>query len=201
MNSPVEKLKALAKEYDVAEISNVILDDPRFPLWSGSSKSQTHHYGTGGLARHVLEVVELCIRNNEYFEIPKRANQQQLFLAALFHDAGKMWDYQPSRPACCIDAHLIFRGTNYEAIKSWSDWESNEHKYMIHHISRSGLVWNEAAKKFNFPDPDSVLHAILSHHGLREWGSPVCPRTRLAWLLHLCDSISARMDDCDKVRK
>ena len=52
--------------------------------------------------------------------------------------------------------------------------------------------------KFNFTDEhDEVLHAILSHHGRREYGSPVSPSTRIAWLLHLCDSISARMFDCN----
>jgi len=44
---------------------------------------------------------------------------------------------------------------------------------------------------------DKVLHAILAHHGCREAGSPVAPKTREAWLVHFCDGISARMDDAD----
>jgi 3'-5' exoribonuclease len=44
---------------------------------------------------------------------------------------------------------------------------------------------------------EEVLHAILSHHGMRQWGSPVAPKSRLAWLLHLADSMSARMADAD----
>jgi 23S rRNA maturation-related 3'-5' exoribonuclease YhaM len=46
---------------------------------------------------------------------------------------------------------------------------------------------------------DEVLHAILAHHGFQEFGSPVQPNSKVAWLLHLCDSISARMDDVDKM--
>ena len=34
-------------------------------------------------------------------------------------------------------------------------------------------------------------------HGQREWGSPVMPKSRVAWLLHLSDGISARMADCE----
>jgi 23S rRNA maturation-related 3'-5' exoribonuclease YhaM len=71
---------------------------------------------------------------------------------------------------------------------------------VIHHISRSGLVWCQAAQNagWNQPDIDEVWHCILSHHGMKEWGSPVAPQTRMAWLLHLADGLSARLDDFDK---
>jgi len=45
---------------------------------------------------------------------------------------------------------------------------------------------------------DAVLHCILSHHGRREWGSAVAPSSREAWLVHLADMKSARMDSYDK---
>jgi 23S rRNA maturation-related 3'-5' exoribonuclease YhaM len=47
-------------------------------------------------------------------------------------------------------------------------------------------------------DPSNITHNILSHHGMREWGSPVAPATKEAWILHLCDNMSARLDDCNK---
>jgi 3'-5' exoribonuclease len=178
--TPVNKLKSLANYYGVSDIANVVLEDKRFSYWSGSSSPLSHHYGNGGLAIHVLEVVELCMSTNEYFCSHKNVNKQKLFLAALFHDAGKMWDYEHCNS---------------------TEWRANYHKKAIHHISRSALVWNEAKIKYNFnDDEDEVLHAILAHHGSKEYGSPVQPLTRLAWILHLCDSLSARMDDCDKKR-
>jgi 3'-5' exoribonuclease len=174
----VQTLKCLAEEYDVLPLANVILHDNRFLICSGSSKRLHHHYGDGGLLRHTTEVVELCLKNNEYFKPLKKAVcERKLFLAALFHDAGKMWDYS------CVDGQ----------------WQSNIHKRHIHHISRSGIVWSQAAKEQGFEDNDEILHAILAHHGLKEWGSPVSPNTRMAWLLHLCDGISARMDDGDQL--
>jgi 3'-5' exoribonuclease len=45
---------------------------------------------------------------------------------------------------------------------------------------------------------NNVLHNILAHHGQRAWGSPVAPATKEAWILHLADNLSARLDDCDK---
>jgi len=76
------------------------------------------------------------------------------------------------------------------------------HDRLIHHINRSALMWSHDAIKFpevysNFHD--AVLHCILSHHGRREWGSSVAPNSREAWLVHIADMMSARMDGYDKL--
>ena len=183
------KLSEMASLYNhkIYDISKIVLEDNRFPVWSGSSKPFQHHHRKGGLAEHTFEVVDLCLKNNDYynqsrFKDDKTCKPSLLFLAALFHDCGKMWDYT-----------FETKEDGTEVIGS------SEHKRNIHHISRSGIVWMEASAKI-LPDNerDEVLHAILAHHGRREWGSPVAPKSRMAWMLHLCDGISARMDDCDK---
>lgn len=184
-----EYLCAKAKSLDVAAVCSLVLDNPKFILWSGSSKPFQHHYGKSGLVIHTAEVVQLCLLNNDMLSssIENRIiDEKKLFLAALFHDVGKCWDYEP---------------TNAD----YSEWKGTSHKRRIHHISRSGFVWNEAAQmtkdKYDWLTQeviDDVFHAILSHHGLREYGSPVMPNTKLAWMLHLCDGISARMNDAEK---
>lgn len=179
-------LRDMSQHLLVNSIAEVILSDERFSVWSGSAQSYNHHYGKGGLLEHTAEVVELCLQTNDYFiRKNKNVKPQLLFLAALFHDAGKMYDYEP------VDAEL-------------KDWTGTKHKRNIHHISRSALIWHDAFEKFGKAvhlteeNKDEVLHAILSHHGLREWGSPVAPNSRIAWLLHLCDGISARIDDVER---
>lgn len=180
-----EYLCAKAKSLDVAAVCSLVLDNPKFILWSGSSKPFQHHYGKSGLVIHTAEVVQLCLLNNDMLSssIENRIiDEKKLFLAALFHDVGKCWDYEP---------------TNAD----YSEWKGTSHKRHVHHISRSALVWQQAAlgdDGFIESYRDEILHAILAHHGLREWGSPVSPNTRLAWMLHLCDGISARMNDADK---
>lgn len=193
----MDRLQTLAVHYDVLDLSNVILKDERFPLWAGASQPHLHHYRRGGLLEHVTEVVELSLANNNYFQGEKRSDERLLFLAALFHDAGKMWDYEPV-PVEEQWNNATKYSTPHELYKHW---KGTQHRRRIHHISRSAQVWGEAArnaKSISQEQSDDVLHAILSHHGLREWGSPVAPNTRLAWILHLSDSISARVDDCDR---
>lgn len=162
--------------YGVLNSINNIINDEKFFIWSGSSKPYQHHYGKHGLIIHTAEVVSLCLENNSNFVYG--INTNELFYAALFHDLGKMSDYSP------------VEGTDYR------EWESTHHKRHIHHISRSAIIWHDFATKNNIPE-DNVLHAILAHHGQREWGSPVGPNTKLAWMLHLCDGISARMCDAE----
>lgn len=184
MTSPVERLESLAYDFGVRDLCSIVLKDYRFSVWSGSSKPLQHHYGKGGLAKHTLEVAELCLLNNKYLPTNEQVNPCQLFIAAVFHDAGKMWDYQQPNAEC-------------------QDWTSTAHKRHIHHISRSALVWYESCilnshLKLSEEYINDILHAILAHHGRREFGSPVAPNTRLAWMLHLCDGISARMNDAEK---
>ena len=174
-------LKNRAASLDVSTIADVVLDNPKFPVWSGSSVEGAHHYGDGGLIQHTYEVISLGTENLNWlaWRIPsvKIPTQREMFLAALYHDVGKMWDY----------------------VNADGEWTSADHKRKIHHISRSAIEWCKAVEKTNScrTIEDSVLHAILAHHGRREYGSPVAPKTRLAWLLCLCDQISARMNDCD----
>jgi len=185
----LEYLKGLAETLAVADLAADLLLDDRFAVWSGSSKSMQHHYGKHGLVIHTAEVVRLCMLNAEALNLD--IERQRIFLAALYHDAGKMWDYKP------LD-------------EEYKEWEGTIHKRRIHHISRSALVFQGVATKVGIREEvavlaenawltqefvDDILHAILAHHGQREWGSPVAPNTQLAWLLHLCDGISARTDD------
>ena len=186
MNKYFEKLKNLASVGgpNCVTISNQILTDlPQFEYWSGSGKPVHHHYGDGGLAKHTNEVIHLMASSATVLNLP--IDPDILFLAGLFHDIGKLWDYG----ICGKD----FRGDNV--------WIKTKHARNIHHISRSALVWSKAVDNTQLykEEHDEILHAILSHHGQREWGSPVAPNTKLAWLLHLCDGISARMNDCEKL--
>lgn len=161
-------------------LASKVLNDPQFPIWSGSHHRRAHHYGDGGLLQHTFEVVTLALNTAEYYKDIHNIDEQVLFLAALYHDYGKLWDY-----------------TRTEDGK----WVPNDHRRKIHHISRSNVEWVRwaCAVGADVSLTDNVSHCILSHHGSRECGSPIMPLTREAWILHLADSMSARVDDCDRL--
>ena len=179
-------LLRMAKQFNVYFLAWELLDNPKFLECSGSSKPEIHHYGTGGLIVHTHEVVQISQQVNTCLGSP--ANATQLFLAALYHDAGKMFDYRQVK-------RIINRGGEFEMI-----WEAAPHKDLIGHLSRSALIWNAAAFKFDYDsqDSDEILHGILAHHGERAWGSPVTPKTPLAWLLHCADNMSAKVNESRK---
>ena len=184
-----EILKVRAENYGVSKIANIVLDNPQFSICSGSSTPDAHHYGDHGLLRHTYEVISLSFHIlNWYIEqwfIDKRnidapgtcpdTIQKELFLAGLYHDVGKIWDHDKVDEVC----------------------KRTIHKTPIHHIQRSAIEWAKAVSQTDtcHDIEDKVTHAILSHHGQRDWGSPVSPKTRLAWFLHLSDQLSARIDD------
>jgi 3'-5' exoribonuclease len=184
MTNHLKELKKVANKLDVYDIAAVILGNPNFDIWSGSAKPEHHHYGKHGLVQHTLEVVRLCFSSKDVLGLTDDdIDDKELFLSALFHDIGKLHDYKPVRE------------------NVYDEWEAAEHKRVIHHISRSAIIWTQACSNNNFKYNryfEPVLHNILSHHGCRAWGSPVMPKSRAAWLLHLSDSISARMNDCVK---
>jgi hypothetical protein len=140
-----------------------------------------------GATNEVFDYARLITmqHNSTCIGIENRINPQELFISVIWHDYGKIWDYQ-------MDENGV-----------WG--KHNNHARQIHHISRSALEWNKHVEKLKSTivydgdiNTDSVTHNILSHHGMREWGSPVAPATREAWILHLADNLSARLDDCNK---
>jgi hypothetical protein len=135
MNIYLDNLRACAETYDVKSISSIVLDNPKFPLWSGSSTPGAHHYGDGGLIKHTWEVISISSGMREAARdetgAEKLPTAREIFLAGLFHDVGKMWDY----------------------IKFGNMWGSTEHKRNIHHISRSAIEWCKAVEWCKTADP------------------------------------------------
>jgi 3'-5' exoribonuclease len=173
-------LEDKAEELNLDDLSWHAYNNIDFGVWSGSCYEHHHHYGDGGLLQHTTEVVRLCMNNGEFYsQLGHNIDFQSLYLSALFHDYGKIFDY----------------------VKVDGKWIGAPHKRQIHHISRSAMEFMVIARKrrceLSARLTDAVLHNILSHHGMREFGSPVSPNSKEAWILHLCDQMSARVNDVD----
>lgn len=199
MTPDIEILKTISEKYSVYDCTKEVLENPKFEVWSGSGQPGQHHYGKGGLAKHTREVVELCLLNANYYT-DKKIHLDELVLAAIWHDYGKIWDYKTTNHESLQNRINLGGYDKYGRYITnvYDSWEKANHNREIHHISRSVIEFNKTADKLqlNVLLKDSVTHAILSHHGCREYGSPVSPNTEIAWILHLSDNISARVTDC-----
>lgn len=196
--TPLTQLRKIAESFgpQIVKLANHVIDHPLFPLWTGSGHSFVHHYGRGQLLQHTLEVVQISMMNNEYFTaLGKGVDPKLLFCAALFHDIGKIYDYAPIPP---------YTSQSGEKIDAYQEWTNTKDKTRVYHITRSVLAWTKAFEEsgafLSTEEYEQVLHGILAHHGKHEYKSPAEPQDRLAWLLHLSDNMSARIDDCVKER-
>lgn len=191
----VDDIITIGKNLNIPDGFLIPFSNVDFSYWSGAGHSNQHHYGDGGLQYHTWQVINIALdnlRNLSKLDMLSESKieddtlrEQIVYLAALYHDYGKLWDY----------------------VKVADTWTNAEHKYKFHHISRSAIEFSkicESVKRDSPSDMSSfvsniieseVVHCILSHHGERDWGSPVRPRTLEAWIVHFADGISARTTD------
>lgn len=187
-------MKSKAKIMGVYDAAKVVLEDPLFFYCSGCCVAsydapKRHHYGTYGLVQHTHEILQSGMILIDSVYKRHNINKTEFFLAAVFHDYGKTFDYSLK--------------TVFHENKKHKYWAGTEHKRLVHHISRSGVEWMKASENLTHDKRNQyeipVYHAILAHHGQRQYGSPVMPYTKVAYLLHTCDMMSARLDDCSRV--
>jgi 3'-5' exoribonuclease len=111
-----------------------------------------------------------------------------LSAGVIFHDIGKLWENDtgekgfgslPSRRGELL-GHISLGLEVANAL--WREGEGTE-----------GKSWENlspASEELR----DHLLHLIASHHGTKEFGSPVAPKTPEAFLLHHIDNIDAKLE-------
>lgn len=134
-----------------------------------------HHAYLGGLLEHTLSMTILADKvAGHYKDYYKAIDRDLLLTGAVLHDIGKIieFDYKFS-----IDYSVRGR--------------------LLNHIVIGIEMLDEKLKKIkDFPDEKAVLlkHMIVSHHGMREFGSPEPPKTIEAVLLNYIDEIDSRVN-------
>ncbi len=132
-----------------------------------------HHAYIGGLLEHTAGVTALCKAAVDYYPLIKR---DLLLTGAILHDIGKIRSYKIEKG---------FDGTD-------------EGKLMGHLILGVEMVQRAiretaAARQEDHDNGLSLLHLLVSHHGIMEWGSPVEPLTLEACILHHADNMDAQV--------
>ncbi|GAB4244883.1 MAG: HD domain-containing protein [Candidatus Methylacidiphilales bacterium] len=144
-----------------------------------------HHARRGGLLEHTAQMTRVA---QVVAPLYPEVHPDLLCAGVLFHDIGKLWEND-------------YAGDTFLAPPS----RLGE---MIGHISIGievlNKLWHEAAEShpeaFAVTNPPSdlirehLIHLIASHHGQREFGAPVTPRTPEAHLLHYIDNLDAKLE-------
>jgi hypothetical protein len=196
--SPQEKIIELAKiisDEKLRSTVDVILNNEKFFKYPAST--HIHHAYTGGLAAHTGEVASiatsLCL-------IHPKADKGIVMAAALWHDFAKIWDYKLTVHFRSPDEDKPFGDLprRYVLVEDHESYKKIyqadfEYKDRIHHVSGSMAEFTSAAtnRGVDRKTIQAVQHAILAHHGRKDWGAVKDPQTLEAWILHTADYSSA----------
>jgi len=130
-----------------------------------------HHAYIGGLLEHTLSMVMLADKLAGHYS---GVDRDLLVAGAVLHDIGKVREFAYT--------HRI-------------DY-TDEGRLLSHIVIGVQMVEAKIQSIQDFPDhlAAMVKHMIVSHHGVREFGSPEPPKTIEAVLLNFIDEIDARVN-------
>jgi 3'-5' exoribonuclease len=157
----------------ILQLTNSFFDDEEIfaAYLNAAAAERNHHAFVRGLAEHSCNVTELVLSIAQHYQY---LNEDLLIFGGLFHDYGKIQSYHVSTT---IQYSLEGR--------------------LVDHISLADAEISARAQKIDgFPSNLllRIRHLILSHHGIKEYGSPVEPKTPEAILLNYADLIDSRME-------
>lgn len=149
----------------------VFADRTFFERFATCPGSQAYHHAyLGGLIEHTVAVAGLCLGLAERYP---QVDSDLLVSAALLHDIGK-----------CTEL-------SFDTAIEYSD-----EGRLVGHVVLGVRTLREALARARVKvDPQRLMlleHAMLSHHGELEWGSPKRPSTLEALLLHHADNLDAK---------
>lgn len=127
----------------------------------------------------------------------------QLILAILFHDIGKILEYDHAGLSTkAFD--LLYPTANNDRLKNrkQAGISMDPLGVMIGHIPYGVLLFTKLIDQFgislDIETIHKISHAILCHHGLPEWGSAVKqPQTLEGYLIHIVDFLDSRYENAN----
>lgn len=131
---------------------------------------QNHHAALGGLLEHSMSTATICDFLATHYPTVDR---ELLIAAAILHDLGKT------------------REMAWERVFTYTDSGR-----LIGHITLGASMVGDLIREMaDFPEvlATHLLHCILSHHGSKEWGSPIEPMTLEAIILHDAENLDSKV--------
>jgi 3'-5' exoribonuclease len=139
-------------------------------LRTAPAASSFHHAYVGGLLEHIASLTRVALK---VCEIYPRLDRSLMLAGVFLHDVGK------------VDELSWERGLQY-----------TDRGQLLGHIAIGVLMLDEKVRAIaGFPPRlrDLLQHLILSHHGTKEFGSPVLPVTPEALAVHHLDNLDGKL--------
>lgn len=171
----VAEFKVLVRSVNDPELRKVLRavfgDAGFFERFTRCPGSQTHHHAhLGGLLEHTVAVASLCGSLGEQYPHVER---DLLVAAALLHDVGKVDELSFDVAIGYTDSGRLLG-------------------HVILGMNRLHDAVARARVRLSGDRLARLEHAVVSHHGELEWGSPKRPSTFEALLLHHADNLDAK---------
>jgi len=177
------KIKSIlsdVRDTDLKALIDTFLGNGEFmSLFMRAPAAQTmHHAYIGGLLEHTHNTVRLC---KAFSLIYPQVDGDLLVTGAFLHDIGKIREY------------TYVRSFEFSTIG----------RLKTHMLLGCEILRKHISMTNGFPEKKAVKleHMILSHHGKKEWGSPVEPMFAEANLLHFADNLDAKTCMFDEAKR
>lgn len=158
------------KDDEIKLIVNHVLNKYYDKYITYPAASRNHHAFASGLLYHSLCMADVASFVGKYYD---DINMDLLVASCLLHDVGKVIEL--SGP---IATKYTLEGK------------------LLGHISIGVDEVRNACRELNITSETGLLleHMILSHHGEKDFGSPVPPLTKEAIILHTVDDLDSKMN-------
>jgi 3'-5' exoribonuclease len=182
----IESFISSVRDPRLRELSLLFLREFGERLRRAAGARSYHHARRGGLVEHIAQMMRA---GDAMAAVYASLNRDLLLAGILFHDSGKLWEN-------CFPKDSFIMPHDFRA-------------ELIGHISMGvelvNRLWHRLKESADFsswnvlsPDSDLVrlhlIHLVASHHGEKEFGSPIEPKTPEAMTLHLIDNLDAKLD-------
>src|SRR3984957_9490617 len=182
----IESFIASIRDPRLRELSLLFLREFGERLRRAAGARNYHHARRGGLVEHIAQMMRA---GDAMAAVYAALNRDLLLAGILFHDSGKLWEN-------CFPKESFIMPHDFRA-------------ELIGHISMGvelvNRLWQRLKEEavfssWNLLSPDSdlvrlhLVHLVASHHGEKQFGSPVEPKTPEAMTLHLIDNLDAKLE-------
>jgi len=173
MKERLAALKDSVEEPNLKKLLDAFFGDREFleAFSSCPASIQLHSAAIGGLLHHTLNVADVCLK---IVELHPELDRDLVVTGALLHDIGKVQSFK------------VTSNIN----------QTHEGNLLGHIILGDQELMSRLGKQQGFPAElaSKLRHILLSHHGRKDWGSPVEPMLPEALAVHEADDLDAKLD-------